>query len=221
MPVRTIPKSYRNVTGQMASKKSSNVLYESTLERDFFTLLEFDSSVINYDTQPVEILWFDSLDNRRTYTPDVLVQYAPQIPVSCNFTNIIYEIKYRDDLRENWSEYRPKFKAAIRYAAKNQMRFKLVTEVEIRTNRMENARFLLPFLNKELDETHEVMILEKLAQMRECSVEDLLVAIFHDKWLRAELIPSVWHLVGSRRIGTDLNLPITMDSKIWMGLPYE
>jgi hypothetical protein len=130
---------------------------------------------------------------------------------------VIYEIKYRDDLKENWSEYKPKFRAAIRFAKANDMRFKLVTEIEIRTNKMENARFLLPFLNKGLDETHEVLLLEQLEQLRECSVEDLLVSIFHDKWARAELIPSLWYLVGCRRIATDLNLPLTMDSRIWLG----
>ena len=42
MPVRKIPKNYRNVTGIAAHAKADGpAAYESTLERDFITLLEF------------------------------------------------------------------------------------------------------------------------------------------------------------------------------------
>ena len=76
MSVRKIPKNYRNVTGQMASTKSSDVLYESTLERDFFTLLEFDTHVSSYETQPLKIQWQDTTGKARTYTTDVLVHFS-------------------------------------------------------------------------------------------------------------------------------------------------
>ena len=46
MPVRKIPKNYRNVTGVHASEKSiGEAQFESTLERDFLTLLEFHPDV--------------------------------------------------------------------------------------------------------------------------------------------------------------------------------
>ncbi|MBF4343943.1 heteromeric transposase endonuclease subunit TnsA, partial [Vibrio anguillarum] len=41
MSVRTIPKNYRNLTGLAASTKAEKPFFESTLERDFLTLLEF------------------------------------------------------------------------------------------------------------------------------------------------------------------------------------
>ncbi|MBD3842159.1 MAG: hypothetical protein IE909_09785 [Campylobacterales bacterium] len=75
MSVRTIPKNYRNVTGIHASVKSEEkAMFESTLERDFITLLEFDNDVVSFDVQPVKIKWFDQNGKSRSYFPDVLVK---------------------------------------------------------------------------------------------------------------------------------------------------
>ena len=43
MPVRKIPKNYRNVTGVASHHKATGrAQFESTLERDFLTLLKFN-----------------------------------------------------------------------------------------------------------------------------------------------------------------------------------
>lgn len=50
MPVRTIPKNYRNVTGIAASSRAGGAAqFESTLERDFLALLEFSPDVKRND----------------------------------------------------------------------------------------------------------------------------------------------------------------------------
>ena len=110
MPVRKIPKNYRNITGMAAHSKSVGcAAYESSLERDFLSLLEFCPDVIRFEVQPVSIEWFDDSGKKHMYTPDVLVHYKPsRQPV----TIILYEVKYRSDLRNNWSVLQPKFKAA-------------------------------------------------------------------------------------------------------------
>ena len=60
MPVRKIPKNYRNITGMAAYSKSVGcAAYESSLERDFLSLLEFCPDVIRFEVQPVSIEWFD------------------------------------------------------------------------------------------------------------------------------------------------------------------
>ena len=42
MPVRTIPKNYRNLTGLVPNTRTSGMTaFESTLERDFLLLLDF------------------------------------------------------------------------------------------------------------------------------------------------------------------------------------
>jgi hypothetical protein len=216
MSVRVIPKNYRNLTGLASSNKADGAFFESTLERDFITIVEFDTNVMNYDVQPVRIDWIDAKGKARRYTPDVLVHY---IPNHCSFSSsdsILCEVKYRSDIEKNWSELKPKFRAAIRYANKNGWRFKLFTENEIRTTFMENARFLQPYLNQKLDSSHETLLLNRLLIMRECSIEGMIKSIFNDKWAQAELIQSLWFLIASRRVSTDLSIPLTMSSHIWL-----
>lgn len=213
MSVRTIPKNYRNLTGLAASSKADKPFFESTLERDFLTLLEFDKDVISYDVQPVKILWLDIDGRSRTYTPDVLASYAIK---KHSKQIVLYEVKYRSDLKDNWLELKSKFKAAISYANSMGWKFKLMTEVEIRTIYMENARFLLPYLRGDVNEEHSEMLLRQLVQMRQCSIDALLKAIFNDRWSQAELVPTLWFLVASGRVSTDLNLPLTMASEIWL-----
>ena len=216
MSVRAIPKNYRNVTGLFASNKSVGVYFESTLERDFITTLEFDYAISSFDVQPLSVHWLDTENKPRKYTPDVLVHYNQNMSPIIGINNVLYEVKYRSDIKKNWEDYKPKFKAAIKYAKQNNMRFKLITEYEIRTDYMENARFLLPFLNIPLDANQEVLLINQMKINRECSIDMLVKSIFNDKWAQAELIPSLWHLIASRHIKTDLNFPLTMSSKIWL-----
>ena len=50
MPVRTIPKNYRNLTGLVANSRTQSMsAFESTLERDFLLLLDFDPDVEGYE----------------------------------------------------------------------------------------------------------------------------------------------------------------------------
>lgn len=213
MPVRDIPKNYRNITGKASSNKTKSAYFESGLERDFLAVLEFDKDVVTYDVQPVAINWFDANGKLRKYTPDVLVK-------TVNFetnekTTTLYEVKYRDDIRKNWKELKAKFKAGIRFAKEHGWRFKLITEKEIKTAYTANARFLMPYMNQKLNEEFEGLILDALAELEETSVEALLCHLSKDPWRQAEILPTVWKLVGDKRIGCDLYLPITMTSSIW------
>jgi len=104
MPVRKIPKNYRNVTGIAAHGKANGpAAYESTLERDFITLLEFSPEVEAFEVQPVTLEWRDESNSQRRYTPDTLVMFdrmgATKRPWLC-------EVKYREDLAANWEALR-------------------------------------------------------------------------------------------------------------------
>lgn len=217
MSVRQIPKNYCNLTGLGASSKANKPFFESTLERDCLTILNFDCNVLTYDVQPVSVPWVDSKGKSRTYTPDVLIQYHTGTCSYSSVDTVLCEVKYRSDIQKNWEEFKPKFKAAIGYANDRKWRFKLFTEKEIRTSYMENARFLLPYLNQDLDDAHVQMLLHNLTEMRECTAEALICTVFNDKWAKAELLPSLWYLIADRRIATDLTIPLTMSSSIWLG----
>ncbi|MDW7645230.1 MAG: TnsA endonuclease N-terminal domain-containing protein [Desulfuromonadales bacterium] len=129
MPVRKIPKNYRNITGRIAVSDGSEPKgFESSLERDFLILLDFDITVVRFEEQPATISYNDQEGRARTYTPDVLAFYRTDIPFSRKRVPCLFEVKYREDLKKGWKEFRPKFKAAIRYAKKRGWKFKIITE---------------------------------------------------------------------------------------------
>lgn len=103
MPVRKIPKNYRNVTGIAAHAKADGpAMFESTLERDFITLLEFDPAVETFEVQPLTLDWTDRDGKSRRYTPDVLATFNT---LHGHRSKTLYEVKYRDELRNDWYEF--------------------------------------------------------------------------------------------------------------------
>lgn len=214
MPVRKIPKNYRNVTGIAAHRKAEGAaMYESTLERDFIALLEFDPAVTGFEVQPIVVEWDDAEDRSRSYTPDVLATIKSANDQPCA---ILYEVKYRSDLRDDWTILRPKFKAAIRYARQQGWRFKIITEVEIRTPYLDNAIFLLPFVRRGPgDSAQHALLHDHLIRLGKTTPAALLKACHEDEWQQATLIPTLWHMIGTRQVVTNLDEKLTMASPIW------
>ena len=180
-------------------------------------ILRFDINVAKFIPQPIAIPFVDDQGKERSYTPDILIYHRKDILPAKNLPTILGEVKYRDDLRENFKEYRLKFKAAIRYAKEQGWVFRIFTEREIRTPYLENAKFLLRYQNLDPYPDPSVIfrILDKVQDLRETDVETLLVALCQDKWNQAMLLPVIWNLVATRKIGNDLQIPITMRSRIW------
>lgn len=145
MPVRTVPKNSRSLTGLVPNPRTQSMTaFESSLERDFLLLLDFDPDVEFFEEQPVTIVYHDATGRRRTYTPDVLVRYRTDRLQARHTKPRLCEVKYCEDLRQHWAEYRPKFRAAQRYAQQQGWRFRVVTERHVRTPYLENVKFLRP-----------------------------------------------------------------------------
>lgn len=212
MPIRKIPKNYRNVTGITASSKAVGAAqFESTLERDFLKLLDFSPDVAQFEVQPVQIPWCDTHGKQRSYTPDVLVKFnthTSRVPWLC-------EVKYRTDIKEHWNDLRPKFRQAIRFAKQNGWRFRLVTETEIRTQYLSNALFLSPYRPKKFSAIKIEHLLVTLHASEHTTPKALLQACSPDIWTQAEWLPVLWHLISTFRIGANLDIALTMDSPIW------
>ena len=212
MPVRKIPKNYRNVTGVAArSKAIGQAMFESTLERDLITLLQFDSRVSRFEVQPMRIEWCDDSGSERAYTPDVLAYFDDS-----DMKTTLYEAKYRSELKADWQNLKPKFKAAIKCAREQGWRFKIITEKEIRTPHLENAKFLLPFIQKGPQNETDMDVLDgTLRELKQSTPNVLLTHIYEDEWNRAKLMPTLWYLVGTGHFGSDFNSKLTMNSPIW------
>lgn len=211
MPVRKIPKNYRNVTGVAAQTKAiGEAQFESPLERDFIALLEFSPEVARYEVQPVKIEWTDAQGKPRYYRPDVRVEFCDEL----KRPPWLYEVKCREDLHTHWDELRPKFRQGIRYARKQGWVFHLVSDAEIRTPYLTNVRFLLGYRNRAISEASIDAVMHALERLGEASVELLLHALSDDPWQQAEYLPAIWYLVANWRLHADLQQTLTMASPI-------
>ena len=216
MPVRKIPTNRRSLTGLVSSLKQQRMVgSESSLERDFYILLDFDLDIATYEEQPVRIEYCDADGRERTYTPDVLITYLDDFSTSKGRLPLLCEVKYREDLRLNWKDIKPKIRAGRAYAHERGWRFKIITECEVRTPYLENAKFLRQYQRVPTNWEHVDLLLATIRELREADPETLLLAIFKDRWNRAQLMPMLWQLVSNKMIGADLSQPVTMSSRIW------
>ncbi|WP_426933667.1 Tn7 transposase TnsA N-terminal domain-containing protein [Xanthomonas arboricola] len=96
-----------------------------------------------WDPQPVRI----PVPGGRPYVPDVLVHWLGSDRSLAGGRTVLYEVKYREELRRKWDELRPRYRAATRYARERGWQFRLITEDRIRTQSLFNAKFLLTYLS--------------------------------------------------------------------------
>lgn len=218
-PVREIPLSYnRTLRGKSNSLKNQRLHnFESSLEGDFLKILEFDKHVARYCEQPVTIEYRHE-GVLRQYTPDIIVYYRDDFTPANKFTPLLCEIKYRQDLKQNWSILRPKFAAALNYAHQKGWRFKIMTEVEIRTQYLKNVYFLGEYVNQhEHIDMKGFYLLEKLINtIKHTTPEELLLMATSDKRRRAELLYILWYMVANYFILCDLSKPLNLEAEIWV-----
>lgn len=213
MPVRQIPKNHQNITGQISSTKSvGKAEFESSLERDFLIILDFNYTVIKFEVQPCQIPFCDSHGKTHHYTPDVLVEYYSNYTHTT--THILYEVKYRNDLRQNWGNWHGKFKAAFSYAKKQGWKFKLITEREIRQPYLTTARFLRAY-NTPIEDSRLQTAMTVMKTLREAAPETLIAALATDFSNRAEITYLVWQMLAKGYLHMDYTQPLSTQTRIW------
>jgi hypothetical protein len=186
--------------------------FESSLERDFYVLLEFDLRVSRWEPQPIRI---DVDDDNPSYVPDVLVTYFDYDVHPQRERKVLYEVKHREDLRKNWSLWKARFRAARRFARQRGWTFEIVTEREIRSSDLLwNAKFLLPYGHDDVDDGVHTLLVKTLRHLGSATPERLVNHLSDDPWERARLVATVWSLVAARTFICDLTQRLTMHSEI-------
>lgn len=133
---RVITRSPTRTVGRFPSLKASRTIHwESQLERDFVYLLEFDPVVLTYREQP-ETIHMQVGGVPRRYTPDFLVRTESAMAV--------YEVKPAD--KAATPEVAELMTCAAEHYAGRGMRYRVVTEVEIRVQPyLDNVMLLLRY----------------------------------------------------------------------------
>lgn len=211
MPVRKIGLCYRSVSGRVPMGKGRpGVQVESTLERDFVLLCRFDPSVASVEEQPVRIEYGDADGCARSYVPDFLVTYKGGRPAPR-----LIEIKYSTDPMLVSGQLEGRFAAARAYARRQGWRFELGTEREVRTPRLENATFLLPFRGRSIAAGLREGLRAVLQKGGPKSIVSLADEVAEALGLsRPEVLPGIWTMVAEFKMAVDLDRPLTMSSLV-------
>lgn len=200
---RIIRPNTRSFTGRhVLPDGSGDVRFESGLERDFLTLLGARDDVLAILEQPITLTLAGPDGKPRRYTPDFKVTYRDRV--------VVYEVKYRDQLRKRWPNDRDKYRQARAWAQANGMRFRIVTELTIRTVRFENARFLAAYRDVTPDPALAGTILAALTGGPR-TVLDLVRTLCPDRADRARFYTVFWPMLANRTLRADPRAPIGMD----------
>ncbi|MGO1073833.1 TnsA endonuclease N-terminal domain-containing protein [Lysobacter sp. CA199] len=195
----------------MALGDGGAVVFESSLERDWLMALDFDPSVRTIQVQPFS-LHYQIEGFTRRYTPDVRADYD----YPSGSATVVYEIKPWEELSINWARYRPRFKAAVRYCRGRGWRFKILTEHQIRTALLDNARFLRRYRSMPEQELYGQQLLYTMRALGKTTPQALLAAAYWAEETRMAALPMLWKLIATRRLLTDLHVPLTMSVPIWL-----
>jgi len=219
---REIGKKYRALTGRVNFSKDTPIHFESSLERDFIYLQEFNLKVKGFIEQPLKIEYSHN-GRRLKYIPDFLVYYNQDYD-----QDELIEIKYSEDLRINKEKYIPRFEAALEFCEKNGLQFNIVTEKEIRSNKeyLDNLKFLVPYRNyfSTLPEEYTLEMSKVGMQIQDLvyksnekiTVNKLIQNLSGKTGETKDIILfHLWVLVAENFIDCDLHRKISLETKLW------
>ncbi|NDI85464.1 TnsA endonuclease N-terminal domain-containing protein [Undibacterium crateris] len=221
MPTRKITRSPVKVTGTTPDDQQ----FESTLEEDFLVLMRFNRLVDSerIETQSVKVDWQDDAGKMRTYTPDVLVHFRKDLTESRDLPSRLCEIKPNLDednkkdrpyppRTENAAENKLKWAAASRLAAMRGWEFSIVYEREIRTPYLDNAKFLMRYLEHTPASQIDAQMLACLTQEGPISLEEFIKKFAKNLESRAKIFPNCYRLIATQQIHVDLTKRLTLQT---------
>lgn len=217
LPVREIGANRRSLTGRVVLDSGVAAGFESSLERDWLICLDFDPDVELILEQPFT-LHYEVEGAALRYTPDVLVRYRER---NGHAAVVVFEVKPRDELRSEFSKYRERFRQMMRHCREQGWRFKIVTEREIRSPYLSNAKFLRNYRNLPSQTLYREQLLYSIRALGPTTPQALLAMAYLHEEKRMAALPELWRMVARREITAELDLPLTMNSTIWLGTDRE
>jgi hypothetical protein len=216
-PVRKVINNAVSQTGEIPSAKSNRMIsYESSIEADFAQILEFDDNVARYIEQPIKIPYIGVDGESHNYTPDFIAYYNTNLTPGKYFPTTLFEVKPIAHLKKRAKEFEVKFSAAKQFAEEKSWRFQILTEHEIRTPFLENAKFFLRYkYESEMEEGLIPTVLDTLEMLKEATPWEIIVTASSNMIRRGQLLYALWYLVANGYVGCNFNEKITMHTVLW------
>lgn len=165
-------------------------------------LLDFDDQVKWYEEQPVRI---PVEGVPRGYVVDLVVHFHQE-----SRPTELVEVKIQEDLDINADLYAPKFEAATAYCAAKGWIFVKKTEIDIRTPRLENLKFLRRYRNITPAEQQLRRVVEILTDHGDTSSSERVLMQLGEAH-REGWLPVLWHMLLTRQLMTDIDIPMPVD----------
>lgn len=199
-PVRQITnKGTKKCIGQFPSLKvKRNVWYESTIERDYIFLLEFDGDVIRYKEQPFRVRYVYE-GKSRTYVPDFFVQRRNKFQV----------VENKPEEKANAPANKLRYRLLKSIFSEQGLEFIIATDLQIRIQPLlENVKVFWRYSRTRLHPLHQVRCQEYLSEHQETSIQDLVDALSpHGVTLQV-----VYALLHWGVLSMDLRFPVSPDA---------
>lgn len=218
MKRRKIGYKYGSVSGHFAFRKQKSIAFESTLERDLLTLLEFNDSVHDVTEQPLTIEYINHNGRAVTYTPDFLVDFKePEASILKKLRKpLLIEVKPREKLKKHFEEFKPRFKIAMQYAHANDMIFKIYDESKIRTPYLKNIIFLKRFKRLTYIEDDESNILTYVNSEGSITVEAVIEYLFISKEQKSIGLGQIWNLLANKKLLCNFSKILDKQTIVWV-----
>jgi hypothetical protein len=204
---RKIGYTYGSVSGHFAFRKEKSIAFESTLERDLLTLLEFNDSVSDVIEQPVTIEYINENGRDVTYTPDFLVFFNESDADLLRMQRkpLLIEVKPRDRLIKDWDKLKKKFQIGIQYAHANDMIFKVYDESRIRNTYLKNVLFLKRYKRLTYNEEDMMNILSLVYSNGTLSIEHILEHLFATQEQKGIALGQIWNMVANKQLKSKMS----------------
>ena len=227
MKKRKIGYTYSSVSGRYPFRGEKTIEFESKLEEDLLSILEFNDAVLDVVEQPFTIEYTNPDGRGATYTPDFLVDFKsygsgtrfihPEREVPCP-KPLLIEVKPRAVLRKKFDELKPKFKAAMAYAAANDMIFKIYDESRIHGPYFDNVKFLRRYKRYSYDRIEEERLVGMVEVLGHCPIDMLLVSLYATEEQKGMALGHIYHLLATKKISCDMTMPIRRDTVVWSNM---
>lgn len=179
--------------GKFKSLKMNRMIpWESTIERDFVKIFEFEENFTHIEAQPLEII-YSYKGKKYRYFPDYLVKTRDNI-------DIVFEIKDSGMLVDERNLI--KFQVGKMYCYENGLQYKVITEKEIRKGFLiDNLDLLMEVRELEINITLKNEIISILDKIGEITINDLFT---HISTSRSDVYTTIFQMIYTKIIYTDL-----------------
>lgn len=207
---KTVRRTSRGGPGTLFLR-GRTVAYGSALERDWMIALDFDPRCQCILEQPFTVP-FAGPTRTLKYTPHIKATF---LELGREWVEV-YEVKPAKILRQDWAKWKPRFKAAIRHCRQQGWSFWIITERDLDTQFVDNAKFLRRYRTIPLDPLHHYALLHYLEILGPTDPQTLIATCWGDKENQAAAMVELWRMVAFGHIQTWLNRPLTLYSEIWL-----